>query len=55
MFTYLRVDADKREWTTRAGDPEDRWDRDDTAASWTFNHVSIVKRRHTLTWLFLLK
>lgn len=45
MFTYLRVDADKREWTTRAGDPEDRWDRDDTAASWTFNHVSIVEEK----------
>lgn len=43
MVTYLRVDYDKSEWVNREADPEDRWDRNDTAASWTFNHVSIVK------------
>jgi hypothetical protein len=43
MVTYLRVNYDKDVWVTRKCDPEDRWDRDDTAASWTFNHVSIVK------------
>jgi hypothetical protein len=45
MVTYLRVDSDKREWTTRTGDPDDRWDRDDTDASWSFNHVTIVEEK----------
>ena len=44
MTKYLKVDADKREWTTRVA-TEDRWDRDDTDASWTFNYVSIVEEK----------
>ena len=41
MAMYLRVDADKREYVTREA-TEDQWDRDDTDASWEFNHVTIA-------------
>jgi hypothetical protein len=50
--TYLRVNSERREYVTRQGDPEDRWDRDDTSTDWNFRNVYIVDEN--ASWDFCL-
>ncbi|WEM34355.1 hypothetical protein [Xanthomonas phage X1] len=42
MATHVRIDYDEHRYVTRAGSPDDRWDRDDTAADISINGIEIV-------------
>lgn len=44
MTAKFSVDYDRYTYVTREGDPEDRWDRDDTAADITVNGVRLTDR-----------
>jgi hypothetical protein len=41
-MAYIQVDYNRYEYVTREGNPDDRWDRDDTAADITINDIRIV-------------
>lgn len=43
MASYIEVDADKCVYETRAADPDDSWDRGNTAAHWTINGLRLVE------------
>lgn len=39
MISNIKVDYNEVGTITRRGDPNDRWDRDDTASSYTINGI----------------